>query len=205
LSKLKAHLIQGSEALGFHLSSEQCQLFQKLIDGLLLANQQFNLTAIKDPIEVIDLHLLDSFTLKPWIDQMQSGQIILDVGSGAGFPGLPLAVMYPQLQWRLIDARKKKVDYLQHTIQTLKLNNVQAIHSRLEHYPDPFDLMVCRAVSSCSQMIKWSQTHRPSKILMMKGQYPHDELAELSCQACVTEVQIPSCNVKRHIVELELR
>lgn len=199
---MKAHLIKGCQALGFHLSNTECDLFLELIEGLLSANQQFNLTAIKNPKEVIDLHILDSLTLKPWIDEMQSGQIILDVGSGAGFPGLPLAIMYPQLQWNLIDARKKKVDYLQHTIQALHLNNIQATHCRLEHYHDAFDLMVCRAVSNCSQILKWSKTQKPSKILMMKGQYPHDELATVSCQSHVTEVNIPNSNVKRHIVEL---
>ena len=105
-------LHRGLTELGYHPTETQLHALIQTIDSLQKANQTLNLTSIDQPDQIVDLHLLDSLTIKPWMESLPTNAV-LDVGSGAGFPGIPLAIMHPNIRFQLIDARRKKIHYVQ--------------------------------------------------------------------------------------------
>ena len=196
-------LTQGLTQLGFNPSDFQVQTLLQYLDLLLQANQSINLTAIKDLSEAIDLHLLDSLTLRPWLDQLPDRASILDVGSGAGLPGIPIGIMYPHLQITLLDARSKKMKVCQNFVDQLGLDHIQTIHARIEAWqPDgTLDVVLARAVSQCNTILKWVESLPYQQLLVMKGQYPTEELANLKDKPQITKVTIPNRSETRHILD----
>ena len=193
-------LHRGLTELGYHPTETQLHALIQTIDSLQKANQTLNLTSIDQPDQIVDLHLLDSLTIKPWMESLPTNAVVLDVGSGAGFPGIPLAIMHPNIRFQLIDARRKKIHYVQQLIDDLKLPNITASHHRLEEITTAPDMIVVRAVSSCSTLLKWSKHLGKVPMLMMKGKYPSDELTTIQCPFKCTRVHIPHCEAIRHIV-----
>jgi len=126
-----AHFIE--EAVGF-------------IRELTKWNKSYNLTAVRDPLQMVPLHMLDSIALYPFVEERM--QDILDVGSGGGLPGIPLAIAYPEKKFTLLDSNGKKTRFLNHVKMTLKLNNIEVIQSRVEDHVGKFDLVMCRAFAS---------------------------------------------------------
>lgn len=139
-------------------------------------NQAYNLTAIRDLPSMVTRHVLDSLTIQPYVQ----GQRLLDVGSGAGLPGIPLAIMNPSLDVVLLDSNGKKTRFLGEVKRTLSLANVQIVQTRVENYETSslFDTITSRAFSELQQFIQWSQhLIAPQGIwLAMKGHYPQSEL-----------------------------
>ena len=176
-----------------------------LLDELVRWNKKVNLTAIRDPAEMITGHLLDSLVARPFLH----GERILDVGTGAGFPGLPLAICEPQRQFALVDGNNKKIMFVQHAATLLKLGNVAAIKARTEDYaPDErFDTVIARAVGPLARLVDMAGHHvrEDGVFVALKGRYPAEELEELTTPWSheVKELHVPGLEKgSRHAVLL---
>ena len=177
----------------------------RLLDELDDWNQRMNLTAIRERDQQITKHLLDSLTLQPLL----RGTRIVDVGTGAGFPGVPLALVNPERHFTLLDSTAKKLRFIDHVTALLGLNNVTTVHARAEAYkPDVrFDSVLSRAVGPVDRFVKWSGALcvGGGRLFAMKGRYPHEELEKLPSGwklAAVHRVNVPGLDEERHIVEI---
>jgi 16S rRNA (guanine527-N7)-methyltransferase len=198
-------LISGAAQLGIPLSETQATQLLRLLDELDDWNQRMNLTAIRERGQQVTKHLLDSLAVH---DHLR-GASVADIGTGAGFPGLPLALVMPQLQFTLVDSTAKKLKFIEHAAQTLGLRNVQTVHTRAEVYrpKQRFDNVVSRAVGPLETFVKWSGhlCVGGGRLLAMKGRYPTDELTHIPNGwklAAVHRLNIPGLDEQRHLVEL---
>jgi len=173
---LQASLIAGLEELNLDLPVEP---FLEYIALLQRWNKAYNLTAVRDPLVMVSRHLLDSLAVLPWL----AGSSWLDVGSGAGLPGIPLALARPDVQVTLLDSNGKKTRFLTEVKRALGLSNIEVIQSRSELYrpTHKFDTIISRAFTHISQMIDWTQhLIAPNGIwVAMKGIYPDVELSQI--------------------------
>ncbi|MBA1331882.1 16S rRNA methyltransferase [Candidatus Endoriftia persephone str. Guaymas] len=172
-------LAQGIAALGMQQDqhvSDQLLHYHALLHKW---NQAFNLTAVRDPLEMIDRHLLDSLSLLPYVE----GKRVLDMGTGAGLPGIPLAICLPQTQFVLLDSNGKKIRFVRQAMMELGLQNVEPVQARLEAYQpvEPFDLLISRAFTGLANMLKLIEhlVQPGSSLLAMKGKNLQQELATL--------------------------
>jgi len=179
-------------------------------------NRAYNLTAVRDPVEMLSRHLLDSLAVLPWVTDGP----VLDAGTGAGLPGLPLAVARPDLSFTLVDGNGKKTRFVRQAVLELGLANVEVVHSRLQAYrPGPkFVTMTARALASLSDLIDNCQhlAAARSRLLAMKGRLPEQELAMLAnpasavLAACtpiaasvaVHALHVPLLNGERNLIEI---
>ena len=198
-------LIAGAAQLGIELTERQAAQLIRLLDELDDWNQRMNLTAIRERGAQITKHLLDSLSVQPFLH----GERVLDVGTGAGFPGLPLAIVNPQKRFTLLDSTAKKLKFIEHSAALLELPNVQTVHTRAENFrpAQRFDIVVSRAVGPVEQFVKWSGhlCVGGGRLLAMKGRYPEDELAKLPSGwklAAVHRLNVPALDEERHLVEL---
>ena len=161
------------------LSDAQQKKIQAHLDLLESWNKAFNLTAIKDRTEMLHKHVEDSLSVMPYIQ----GQHILDVGSGAGFPGIPLAIAFPDKQFNLLDSNGKKTRFLLQAAITIGLPNVRVLQERVENLnpTEPFDLIICRAFSELALFHNLCQhlAHDNTIFMAMKGRLDPDELDQL--------------------------
>lgn len=205
-TELEQRLSDGLQSLGMAPDAGQCETLARFLVLLDKWNKAFNLTAVRDPREMISRHVLDSLTVRPYL----LGQSLLDVGTGAGFPGLPLAVTEPQRQFFLLDSGGKKTRFVRHAVAELGIDNAEVVQSRIEDYasPDPFDTVVCRAFSSLPEFVErcGRLAARGGRLLAMKGRMPQAELAHLPqpwvCSEAVP-VGVPGLAGERHIIVLE--
>jgi 16S rRNA (guanine527-N7)-methyltransferase len=204
-ASLREALQSGATAMGLGLSAGQRDSLLALIEELEAWNQRFNLTAIRDPREMIVKHLLDSLSVQRWLH----GSTIADVGTGAGFPGLPLAVINPERRFVLIESTGKKARFVQHAAVAIGLDNVQVVNARAEaHRPaTPFDTVICRAVGKVSEFIRLAgHLCAPGgRMLAMKGQHPEAEIQDLPRGwrvLAVHRLEVPGLDAERHLVEL---
>ncbi|CEN56811.1 16S rRNA (guanine(527)-N(7))-methyltransferase RsmG [Candidatus Methylopumilus turicensis] len=186
------------------------QTQQRLLDYLALMqkwNKVHNLTAVRDADEMVILHLLDSLVVLPFIDAKH----LLDVGSGAGLPGIPLAICLPDLQVTVIDSNSKKVSFMRQAKAELGIANLEVLGGRVEEIASTkkFEIIISRAFSDLSLFI--SLTHHlldaQGKWLAMKGVYPEVELAELAAKTGVTAskvevLNVPGLDAQRHLAFL---
>lgn len=195
----------GLDALGLQVGAgERAQLLAFL--GLLEKwNRAYNLTAVRDPLEMVTLHLLDSLAVLPFI----GGRRLLDVGAGAGLPGIPLAIVAPERAYTLLDSNGKKVRFMRQAALELGLPQVTVVQARVENYrPDaPFDTVLSRAFASMRDFVTLAGAHCApgGRLLAMKGQYPQAELAELPPgwrAVAVYRLLIPGLTAERHLVKL---
>jgi 16S rRNA (guanine527-N7)-methyltransferase len=197
--------MSGAAQLGIPLSETQAAQLLRLLDELDDWNQRMNLTAIRERAQQITKHLLDSLAVHSHLH----GTTVADIGTGAGFPGLPLALVLPQLQFTLVDSTGKKLKFVDHAAQTLGLHNVQTAHTRAETYrpKERFDNVVSRAVGPIETFVKWSGhlCVGGGRLLAMKGRYPTQELAHIPGGwklAQVHRLNVPGLDEERHLVEL---
>jgi 16S rRNA (guanine527-N7)-methyltransferase len=195
----------GAGRLGLAPSHTQRDAMLTLLAELGEWNSRFNLTAIRDPQEMVPRHLLDSLTLQPWLH----GTRIADVGTGAGFPGLPLAIMNPARQFTLIESVGKKARFVAHVAARLGLANVEVVNARAETLRPaaPFDTVVCRAVGKVAELVRVAGhlCGPGGRLLAMKGRNPRDELGRLPRGwrlVAVHPVEVPGLDAARHVVEL---
>lgn len=142
------------EKLGIYISDEQLNKLEEFYNILIEENNKINLTRITKKEDVYLKHFYDSLTLYKVID-LSRVKTLCDVGSGAGFPGIVLKIVYPNLKITLVDSLLKRVNYLNKTIERLNLTGIKAIHSRAEDYNEKFDVVTSRAVARFDKLIKW--------------------------------------------------
>jgi 16S rRNA (guanine527-N7)-methyltransferase len=198
-------LQDAAKQFGLTLSDADAQRLLRLLDELDDWNQRMNLTAIRERPQQITKHLLDSLSIQPLL----RGERVLDVGTGAGFPGLPLAIVNPERRFTLLDSTAKKLKFIDHAAQVLGLTNVVTVHARAESYrPDErFHNVLSRAVGPVDRFVKWAGhlCVGGGRLLAMKGRYPTDELKSLPSGwklAAVHRVVVPGLDEERHIVEI---
>ncbi len=169
------------QSAGLSLSEKQCSLFLRYMLELLDWNRTTNLTRIVEPRAIAIKHFLDSMLVTSHIKIAHKK--IADIGSGGGFPGIPLAILEPSCTVVLIESIRKKTSFLKHIIRTLRLDNVQAYNGRAQSYPTPntFDLVTSRAFASLSDFTSIATTlvKPQGSIVCMKGQLPTEEIKEL--------------------------
>jgi 16S rRNA (guanine527-N7)-methyltransferase len=198
-------IVAAAAQLGIGLSDAQASVLIRILDELDEWNQRMNLTAIRERSQQVTKHLLDSLTVQPFL----RGTRIVDVGTGAGFPGLPLASVNPERRFTLLDGTAKKLRFVAHVAALLELRNVATVHARAEDYrPDErFDTVISRAVGPIERFVKWSGPLcvGGGRLLAMKGRYPHEELAKLPSGwklAAVHRLNVPGLDEERHLVEI---
>jgi 16S rRNA (guanine527-N7)-methyltransferase len=202
---LASQLEQGIEGLGLTLNQASREKLLTYLHLLVKWNKAYNLTAIRDPGEMVTKHLLDSLSVQPHLH----GDSVCDVGTGAGLPGIPLAVANPARSFTLLDSNGKKTRFLIQTAAELGLKNVRVIHSRAEQFQPaaPFATVITRAFSSLADMLAASRHLLASdgRFLAMKGTYPHEELALLPPGfrvEAVIELKVPGLEGTRHLVRI---
>ncbi|MFA9440929.1 16S rRNA (guanine(527)-N(7))-methyltransferase RsmG [Uliginosibacterium sp. sgz301328] len=190
-------------ALGLDLSRETCDKLLAYVALILKWNKVYNLTAIRDEAQAIDLHIADSLTLLPHVDVAR----LADIGAGAGLPGLVLAICRPQLQVELVDTVDKKCVFMRQAAGQLGLANVKVHHTRVEKWqPEaPFDAITSRAFAELADFIAWTEhlLAPQGKWLAMKGVYPSDEISRLPGGVRVAEsipLTVPGVDVERHLI-----
>ena len=202
---MAARLTAGLHALGLELEPAQVAALGTLLDELADWNTRMNLTAIKDPAEAVDKHLLDSLAVRALL----RGLAVADVGSGAGFPGLPLAIADPDRRFTLVESTGKKAGFLRHMVTRLDLPNVEVVPLRAESYkpPRPFDSVIARALGPLAQFVRVAGhlAGRGGRLLAMKGKVPEDEIQALPAGwklLAVHPVAVPGLDAERCVVEL---
>jgi 16S rRNA (guanine527-N7)-methyltransferase len=198
-------LRRGLEELGLALPAES---ERRLLDYVALLdkwNKTYNLTAVRDPVQMITHHILDSLAVRPFL----KGPDILDIGTGAGLPGIPLALTCPQYQFTLLDSNAKKTRFVIQAKGELGLANVQVVHERVERYrpAQKFDTLLTRAFASLAEMLRLAGhlLTEDGEFLAMKGNYPKDELGQVISPFKVLEVcklVVPGLDEQRHLVRI---
>src|ERR1700734_2151562 len=198
-------LVSGARDMGIVLDPMGGERLLRLVDELELGNAQFNLTAIRDRPGMLHKHVLDSLSLQPYL----RGSRVADIGTGAGFPGLPLAIVNPERRFTLVEATGKKARFVEQTAQTLGCGNVQVVHSRAESYRpfELFDTVVARALSSLADFAAYAGhlCAPEGRLLAMKGKRPDEEISALPKSfrvLAVHRLKVPGLDDERHLVEL---
>jgi 16S rRNA (guanine527-N7)-methyltransferase len=207
-STTAAQLRDRAQQLGVPLDAEMASKLLRLLDELVQWNRAFNLTAIGSREQMVAGHLLDSLAASNEL----SGARIADLGTGAGFPGLPLAITHPQRHFTLIDGTAKKIRFVAHAARALGLSNVEAWHGRAEslHPSEPFDTVIARAVAALPRLAALARPlSRPgTRLVALKGKRPDEELAALPADwelAGVRELAVPGLAAQRCLITLIAR
>ncbi|WP_448254618.1 16S rRNA (guanine(527)-N(7))-methyltransferase RsmG [Ottowia oryzae] len=209
---LRARLSEGAAALAVTLSDEQRG---QLLDYLALLgkwNKVYNLTAVRDPAEMLTHHLLDSLSIIAPLRRHTRGQPtrLLDVGSGGGLPGVVIAICFPEIQVSCVDAVAKKAAFVQQVAVALRLPNLRGVHARVEAVQDKFDVITSRAFASLADFTEWSAPALAEGAvwLAMKGKRPDDEIAALPPGVevfHVEQLQVPGLGAERCLLWLRPR
>ena len=202
----RAGLAPGLKALWVVLPQGGEARLLEFVELLQHWNQAYNLTAVRDPGEMLVKHLLDSLAVLPHV----SGTPVEDVGAGAGLPGIPLAIALPESRFVLLDSNGKKTRFMVHAVATLKLSNVEVVQSRVEGYRPavPFVTVISRAFASLGEFVKLAGTGCApgGRLLAMKGAHPEAELRDIPPGFRVLGVhtlKVPGLDAERCVVEIE--
>jgi len=199
----RAGLVAGARQLQVDLDDTAATALLRLLDELEHWNRAYNLTAITDRAQMLTHHVLDSLSVAPFVQ----GSTLADVGTGAGFPGLPLALIAPQRRCVLMDSNGKKQRFVAHAARVLGLANVEALQARVEAVrpTQPFDTVVARACAALPQLLAWvAPLCGPhTRVLAMKGRLPDSEMAAVGPPWVIEQVrplQVPGLNEERHLI-----
>ncbi|WP_158132865.1 16S rRNA (guanine(527)-N(7))-methyltransferase RsmG [Vibrio navarrensis] len=206
MSALRAKLDVLIAQTSLEVSDKQRQQLVGYVELLHKWNKAYNLTSVRDPLEMLVKHILDSIVVSPHL----RGERFIDVGTGPGLPGIPLAIMNPDKSFFLLDSLGKRIRFLKQVVHELGIHNVTPVQSRVEAFqPDEnFDGVLSRAFASMTDMVEWCH-HLPKTdhgvFLALKGQHPKDEIDQLPDWCCVTEIislTVPELEGDRHLVIL---
>ena len=212
---LKTRLQEGIQALGLGLTDVQTTQLMDFLALLQKWNKVYNLTAVRDPQEMLTHHLLDSLAAVVPLRRhaatlgqggAAAGVKLLDVGSGGGLPGVVFAICCPEVDVSCVDTVGKKAAFIQQAAVALKLPNLHGVHARVETLTTPFDIISCRAFASLPDFVTWSRSAlaAPHGVwLAMKGKHPEDEIAALPADVAVFHVEqlaVPGLDAERCIV-----
>lgn len=213
MSDLRQQLERGAAQLGLHLSVEQFDKLMDFLDLLQKWNKVYNLTSVRDPQEMMSLHMLDSLAAVPALQRhvaslgKAAGERTrqLDVGSGGGLPGVVFAICCPEVDIDCVDTVAKKAAFLQQAAVSLKLPNLKGIHARVETLKGPYEVVSCRAFASLIDFTTWSRRAIADNGIWfaMKGKHPQDEIDALGKGVQVFHVeplQVPGLDAERCIV-----
>lgn len=202
--KLEKRLQQGLRDMGLDLPPPAVEKLLSFLQLLDKWNQAYNLTAVRDPEQMVSRHLLDSLSVLPWLH----GPRVLDIGSGAGLPGIPLALARPDIEFTLLDSNAKKTRFITQALHELGLKNVAVAQERVEkfHPAEKFDTLIARAFASIPDMLAASRhlCAPHGRFLIMKGVFPQEELAAVTdgYRSEVKALTIPGLDAARHLVIL---
>jgi len=198
---------QGVAAMGAPLPAGAAQRMEQHLQLVEKWNRVHNLTAVREAAQMVVIHVLDSLTLLP---HLGGARRVVDVGTGAGFPGIPLAIARPEVSFTLLDSSHKKCSFLEQVRAELGLKNVQVVCERVEQWNPgrTFDVVVSRAFADLAEFVEQAQhlVAPGGRMLAMKGVYPFDEIARVPAThrvAGVEELRVPALDAKRHLVLLE--
>jgi len=191
------------KAAGISLSDQQKEQLVAYVGLLDKWNKAYNLTSVRDPQQMLVRHILDSIVVAPHL----KGERFIDVGTGPGLPGIPLAIVLPQAHFTLLDSLGKRVRFLRQVQHELGLSNITPVQSRVEVFPSepPFDGVISRAFASLQDMVNWCH-HLPSaqgQFYALKGVRPDDEIASLPAGfrlIAVEALKVPELDGERHLV-----
>lgn len=201
---LKSLLQSGLGQLNLNMSQEAQDKLLAYIDLLIKWNKVYSLTAICEPKEILIRHIFDSLTIAPFI----IGLNVLDFGTGAGLPGIPLALAVPEHNFVLLDSVSKKTNFLKHAVLSLDIKNVTIVNSRVEkfQFEHGFDTIVTRAttdVDMLNKLVRHLQA-KSGQILAMRGKYTGLELDKLSKNIIIHKIKVPYLNEERHLWQQKL-
>lgn len=195
------------EKAGISLPDQQKQQLLGFVGMLHKWNKAYNLTSVRDPEQMLIRHILDSIVVNPHL----TGERFIDVGTGPGLPGIPLAIVRPDAHFTLLDSLGKRVRFMRQVQHELGLRNIEPVQSRVEEFvpQPPFDGVISRAFASLQDMLSWCH-HLPDsekgRFYALKGVRPDDELSALIPGFCLEEIvklQIPELDGERHLVILK--
>lgn len=201
-SLIEAALQSGLQALGLDLSAGQQSQLVDYIELLARWNRAFNLTAITDPVEMVHRHLIDSLAILPWID----GSLVVDAGTGAGLPGVPLAIARPDTEFVLVDSNGKKIRFLRQVRRELGLTNIEPVQMRLEDWhPDRLPAqVVARALAPLPRLVEQTGflLSGGAVLLAMKGRLAKEECEPLAGAYNIqpVELNVPGAETVRKLV-----
>lgn len=200
-----AKIEQGLQTLGIRYSEHQLSQLVSFLELLQKWNHSFNLVADSSEDELIYRHLLDSVTINPHL----RGSVVLDIGSGAGFPGVPLAILNPEMDFILVDSNGKKTRFLFQVKLALGLENLTVENCRIEHYQShrQIDIVTCRAFSTLHDTVVLAESvlAEGSRLLAMKGRFPEAEIDTLPPTFKVSQtvkLEVPGSDADRHLIEV---
>ena len=205
--QLQTQLCDGLTALGVELNEQQQFSLLCYISLLIKWNKVYNLTSVRDPASILHRHILDSLSVIPYL----SGRRFIDIGAGAGLPGIPLAIAMSDKKFVLLDSNGKKTRFMHQVKSELLLDNVSVIHARVEDYqPEQlFDTVISRAFASLKKMATWSAhlVVENGVLLAMKGSYPEQEISELANSfeiKAVHKIEYTGLEADRYLLEIVL-
>ncbi len=214
MNNLEVMLQTGADKMGLAITSEQISLLRRYVDLLMKWNRVYNLTAVRNPEEMIERHILDSLSVLPFVEKLVGAdEGLLDVGSGPGLPGIPLAIMLPDRNISTLDCVGKKTRFQVQACTDLGIENVRVLNERVENWQpeELYDVVISRAFSSMKDMMTGTNhlLKADGKWLAMKGIHPEHELVELKeAHPDIRMIESHSLNVagcegQRHLVILE--
>ena len=202
-SNWKRRLDDGAAEMGVQLDQAQVDLLWRFGQLLRERNAHMNLTSIVSPEGILTLHMLDSLSV---VSHLGEAQDIIDVGTGGGFPGIPLAVACPTRRFTLIDGTQKKIRFVAEVIEALDIRNANALATRAENLEQRFDLVVVRAVGTLADLVHnaGELVGPQGRLLAMKGRLPEDEIRAVprAWRAEVEKLRVPGLDAERHLVSL---
>ncbi len=196
-------LEQGLKALALETDESRVDALLRFIKLISKWNKAYNLTAVRDPLEMVNLHILDSLAILPHLKAPR----IADIGTGAGLPGIPLAIFLPDCHFTLVDSNSKKTRFVQQAILELRLKNVEVVHSRVELLKPEvlFSTVICRAFAGMADILQLTGhlLADDGLLLAMKGQQPEQELIDLAENFSVIPLTVPGIDAERCLIRLE--
>ena len=196
-------LQQGITKLGLNVTVEAQEKLIAYLQLMLKWNKAYNLTAIRELDSMVIRHVLDSLSILPYVNQSP----VLDVGTGAGLPGIPLALCLPDYQFVLLDSNGKKTRFLTQAKIELGIENIEVIHSRIEHYqPDiRFEMVTCRAFAALNTILDLTQhlVTSSTRVMAMKGKEEMPVLVKGYTQLAQHELQVPWLDEERRLIEIQ--